>query len=90
MEAPTNALLNLSRSSGLDSQRLLLLLSNRQTKHVVAEVLVDGRWIVVDPSFRTVMRDVSEKALTSKELQDPAKFQGGGPPCAELSSRLQL
>jgi Transglutaminase-like superfamily len=70
----TNAFLNLSRSSGLESRRLLLLTPDRKTKHVVAEVLVDGRWIVVDPSFRIVMRDVQGKALTRKELQNPAKF----------------
>ena len=70
----TNAFLNLSRSSGLESRRLLLLTPDRKTKHVVAEVLVDGRWIVVDPSFRIVMRDVQGKALTRKELQNPAQF----------------
>jgi hypothetical protein len=71
----TNAFLNLSRSSGLESRRLLLLTPDRQTKHVVAEVLVDGRWIVVDPSFRIVLRDVSGRALTRKELQNPVKFR---------------
>ncbi len=71
----TNAFLNLSRSSGLESRRLLLLTADRKTKHVVAEVLVDGRWIVVDPSFRIVMRDVGGRALTRKELQNPATFK---------------
>lgn len=71
----TNAFLNLSRSSGLQSRRLLLLTPDRKTKHVVAEVLVDGRWIVVDPSFRVVMRDSSGRALTRKELQVPATFR---------------
>ena len=56
-------------------RRLLLLTSDRQTKHVVAEVLVDGRWIVVDPSFRVVMRDRRGRALTRKDLQNPAKFR---------------
>src|SRR5579871_2773544 len=71
----TNAFLNLSRSSGLQSRRLLLLTPDRKTKHVVAEVLVNGRWIVVDPSFRIVMRDADGRALTRKELQNPATFQ---------------
>ena len=71
----TNAFLNLSRSSGLQSRRLLLLTSDRKTKHVVAEVLVDGRWIVVDPSFRIVMRDAGGRSLTRKELQNPATFR---------------
>jgi hypothetical protein len=68
----TNAFLNLSRSTGLESRRLLLLTPAHKTKHVVAEVLVDGRWIVVDPSFRIVMRDASGRALTRKDLQNPA------------------
>src|SRR3984957_1375453 len=69
----TDAFLNLSRSAGLKSRRLLLLTPDRLTKHVVAEVLVDGRWIVVDPSFRIVMRDGSGRALTRKDLQDIQK-----------------
>jgi hypothetical protein len=71
----TNAFLNLSRSSGLQSRRLLLLTADRKTKHVVAEVLVDERWIVVDPSYRIVMRDRNGRLLTRKELQNPATFQ---------------
>jgi hypothetical protein len=42
------------------------------TKHVVAEVLVDGRWIVVDPTFRVVMRGADGRALTREELANPA------------------
>jgi transglutaminase-like putative cysteine protease len=71
----TNAFLNLSRSAGLESRRLLLLTTDHKTKHVVAEVLVDGRWIVVDPSFRMVMRDGSGRTLTRKQLQNPEMFQ---------------
>jgi transglutaminase-like putative cysteine protease len=52
----TNAFVNLADSAGLVSRRLLLLDSRRMAKHVVAEVLVDGRWIVVDPSFRVIWR----------------------------------
>jgi transglutaminase-like putative cysteine protease len=71
----TNAFLNLSRSAGLQSRRLLLLTPDRNTKHVVAEVLIDGRWIVVDPSFRIVMRDNGGKTLTRRELQNPVIFE---------------
>ena len=71
----TNAFLNLSRSAGLQSRRLLLLTPDSNTKHVVAEVLIGGRWIVVDPSFRLVMRDNGGKALTRKELQNPVIFE---------------
>src|ERR1700758_3728733 len=52
----TNAFLNLARSADLEVRRLLLLSPDRNTKHVVAEVLLDGRWIVVDPTDRLVTR----------------------------------
>ncbi len=45
----TNAFLNLSRSAGLDARRLLLLSPEYTAKHVVAEVNIDGRWIIADP-----------------------------------------
>jgi len=70
----TNAFLNLSRSAGLDARRLLLLTPERTTKHVVAEVLVDGRWIIVDPTYRIIMRDAQGHTLTRKDLQNPAVF----------------
>jgi Transglutaminase-like superfamily len=70
----TNAFLNLSRSAGLQGRRLLLMTPEHTTKHVVAEVLVDGRWIIVDPTYRVVMHDAQGHTLTRKELQDPAVF----------------
>jgi transglutaminase superfamily protein len=70
----TNAFLNLGRSSDLRVRRLLLLTPDRRTKHVVAEVLMDGRWIVVDPTFRIIMRDARGHYLTRSELRDPAVF----------------
>ena len=70
----TNAFLNLSRSAGLDSRRLLLLMPDHTTKHVVAEVPIDGRWVVVDPSYRLMFRDSDGRLLTRKELQNPAVF----------------
>lgn len=70
----TNAFVNLADSAGLSARRLLLLDSNRLTMHVVAEVLVDGRWIVVDPAFRTVLRDSAGNTLTRKQLSDRAVF----------------
>jgi Transglutaminase-like superfamily len=70
----TNAFLNLSRSAGLDSRRLLLLMPDHTTKHVVAEVPIDGRWVVVDPSYRLMFRDFDGRLLTRKELQNPAVF----------------
>jgi len=70
----TNAFVNLADSAGLASRRLLLLDSRRITRHVVAEVFVNGRWIVVDPAFRTILRGDDGHALTREELRDPAIF----------------
>ena len=70
----TNAFINLADSSGLSSRRLLLVNADGGAKHVVAEVLIDGRWIVVDPSFRTIPRNVDGQLLTSRDLADNAVF----------------
>jgi hypothetical protein len=45
------------------------------TKHVVAEVLVDGRWIIVDPAYRAVFRGAAGQTLTREELLNPATFR---------------
>ena len=70
----TNAFINLVDSGGLEARRLLLVDENQMTKHVVAEVWVDGRWIVADPSFRVLYRSASGKALTREALADTATF----------------
>jgi hypothetical protein len=70
----TNAFLNLARSGGLSVRRLLLLTPERSTKHVVAEVLVSGRWIIVDPTYRVLLRDAHGQLLTRSELRNPAVF----------------
>ena len=41
------------------------------TKHVVAEVLIGGRWIVVDPAFRVILRGNDGGFLTRGELANP-------------------
>jgi hypothetical protein len=66
----TNAFLNLSRSAGLSARRLLLLTPEQKTKHVVAEVLIDGRWAVADPSYRVLLRNTNGQLLTRSELQN--------------------
>jgi Transglutaminase-like superfamily len=68
----TNAFINLADSAGLAARRLLLLTSTGLTKHVVAEVLMDGRWIVVDPTFHLIMRGSDGVPLTREQLTDPA------------------
>jgi hypothetical protein len=70
----TNAFLNLARSSDLHVRRLLLLSPDRTTKHVVAEVLIDDRWVIVDPTYRVIMKDAQGRFLTRKDLQDPTLF----------------
>jgi hypothetical protein len=71
----TNAFLNLSRSAGLRARRLLLLSPDRSAKHVVAEVLLDNRWAVVDPTYRAILQDSHGNLLTRRDLQDPRVFE---------------
>jgi len=70
----TNAFLNLARSSDLRARRLLLLTPDNNTKHVVAEVLIAGRWIIVDPAYRVIMKDAAGHYLTRADLQNAAVF----------------
>lgn len=77
----TNAFLNLAREDDLRVRRLLLLMPDGNTKHVVAEVLIDGRWIVVDPTYRMIMRDAHGRMLTRADLQRPELL-------AEATSRI--
>jgi hypothetical protein len=70
----TNAFLNLARSSDLRVRRLLLLSPERTTKHVVAEVLISERWIIVDPTYRVIMKDAQGRYLTRSDLKNPAVF----------------
>lgn len=70
----TNAFVNLARSSNVSARRLLLQDGNQNTVHVVAEVWNDGRWIIVDPSHRTIFRGPDGHFLTRDELANPAVF----------------
>lgn len=71
----TNAFVNLGSSGGLKTRRLLLLDSEGlNTNHVVAEVWLNERWIVVDPSFHTVLRDEYGRPLTRTQLSMPNVF----------------
>lgn len=71
----TNAFLNLARASDIQVRRLLLLSPDQNTKHVVAEVLVEQRWIIVDPAYRVIMKDAQGRLLTRQDLQKPAIFE---------------
>lgn len=68
----TNAFVNLASAGGLEARRLLLLdAQNRTTNHVVAEVHIDGRWVIVDPSYHTILRDAEGRMLTRQDLTNP-------------------
>jgi hypothetical protein len=72
----TNAFVNLASAGGMQARRLLLLdEQGMNTNHVVAEVLIDGRWVIVDPSFHAILTDSSGHLLTRQELAQPAVFQ---------------
>jgi hypothetical protein len=66
----SNAFVNLAVSSGLQARRLLLLDSHRMATHVVSEVKLDGRWIVVDPAFHFIAQDSSGRLLTRQDLEN--------------------
>lgn len=71
----TNAFLNLTRSTGIPSRRVLLLTPQRTAKHVVAEVFIDGRWVVADATYRTFLKDARGNLLTVRDLQNPELFR---------------
>jgi hypothetical protein len=62
------AFVNVAKESGLLSRRLILLRPNGTAKHVVAEVYLDGRWAVVDPSFTTLYRNPAGGFYTHEDL----------------------
>jgi hypothetical protein len=70
----TNAFVNLADSAGLTAGRLLLLDSRSRTKHVVAQVLIGGRWVVVDPAYRVMLHDAEGNLLTRDQLLNPGVF----------------
>lgn len=72
----TNAFVNLASASGIEARRLLLLdAQGMNTSHVVAEVHLDGRWVIVDPAFHAFLTDSSGHFLTKEELANPAVLQ---------------
>jgi len=71
----TNAFVNLARSSGLSARRLLLLSPDGGAKHVVAEVKMEERWVIVDPAYRAILRDAQGRMLTRQDLRDPETFR---------------
>jgi hypothetical protein len=70
----TNAFINLLDTGNVPVRRLLLVDQQQNTKHVVAEVYSEGRWIIVDPAFRLVLRDAQGRTLTRQDLTNPDTF----------------
>lgn len=70
-----NAFINLASTSGLQVRRLLLLNERGLTTHVDTEVLLNGRWIIVDPAFRVMLRGPDGALLTAEQLKDPQVFR---------------
>jgi hypothetical protein len=72
----TNAFVNLASAGGIEARRLLLLdAQGVNTNHVVAEVHLDGRWVIVDPTFHAILKDSAGRLLTRQELARPAIFR---------------
>jgi hypothetical protein len=71
----TNAFINLLDTGNVPTRRLLLVDRQQNTKHVVAEVYSEGRWIIVDPAFRLVLRDAQGHTLTREDLTNPETFK---------------
>jgi hypothetical protein len=42
------------------------------TYHVVAEVFIDGRWVIVDPTFHAILTDSNGRLLTRQDLARPS------------------
>jgi hypothetical protein len=70
----TNAFINLANTAHLPARRLLLRDTHGSVIHVVAEVLIGDRWVVVDPAFRTIMKGADGHPLTREELVDSAQL----------------
>ena len=68
------AFINLMNTGNVPVRRLLLVDEHHNTKHVVAEVYTEGRWIIVDPAFRLVMRDTQGRTVTREDLTNPETF----------------
>ncbi|MGD0305331.1 MAG: hypothetical protein ABSC71_10935 [Candidatus Acidiferrales bacterium] len=70
----TNAFINLMDTGNVPVRRLLLVDERHNAKHVVAEAYTDGRWIIVDPAYRLVLRDSQGRTVTREELTNPETF----------------
>jgi hypothetical protein len=70
----TNAFINLMNTGNVPVRRLLLVDEHHNAKHVVAEVYTEGRWIIVDPAYRLVLRDGQGRTVTREDMTNPDTF----------------
>jgi hypothetical protein len=47
------------------------LTPQREAKHVVAEILINGRWVIADPAYRVLLRNANGRLLTRQDLRNP-------------------
>ena len=71
----TNTFVKLATAAGMRSRRLLLLDSVGATKHVLAEVWLDNRWVVTDPTTGAFFIAQHGRLLTKEDLRDAATFR---------------
>ena len=71
----TNAFVNLAEVSGLPARRLLLLDGSRGAKHVVVEVSIGGRWVLVDPAYHTIFHMPDGRLVTQKDMLNLNTFR---------------
>ena len=86
----TNAFVNLAQSSGLHARRLLLLDQYGSSKHVVVEVLIGDRWVVVDPSYHFILRLPDGHLADPHGTERPRHFPGRNAIDSQLSGGLHV
>lgn len=71
----TNMFVKLATASGMRSRRLLLLDAFGETKHVLAEVWLDNRWVVTDPTSGAFFVAPNGQLLTKDDLRNASTFR---------------
>jgi transglutaminase superfamily protein len=62
----------LARHAGLQARELRLCDARHEARHVVCEVLIGSRWLVLDPTVDLDFRRRDGQLATAAELRDPA------------------
>ena len=86
----TNAFLNLTRSAGVESRRLLLLAPNMTAKHVVAELNLDGRWVIRGPHVPDIPEGRPREPADSQGSAKSGHFSTSNGIDSRIPSGIQL